>query len=71
MLDLCYAEDFKAAVDLNVVMTEAGEFVEVQGTGEEHPFSRESLDEMLALAEGGIRELIGVQTDAVREVTNR
>ena len=70
MLDLCYAEDFKAAVDLNVVMTDAGEFVEVQGTGEEHPFSRESLDEMLALAEGGIRELIGVQTDAVREVTN-
>ena len=70
MLDLCYAEDFKAAVDLNVVMTESGEFVEVQGTGEEHPFSRESLDEMLALAEGGIRELIGMQTDAIREVTN-
>jgi ribonuclease PH len=61
LLDLCYAEDVDAEVDMNVVMTEAGEFVEVQGTGEESVFSRAQLDAMLGLAEKGCRELAALQ----------
>ncbi|HUY76037.1 MAG TPA: ribonuclease PH [Ktedonobacterales bacterium] len=57
MLDLNYAEDSHADVDSNVVMTDGGEFIEVQGTAEGKPFSRQRLDELLALAEKGIREL--------------
>ncbi len=68
MLDLCYEEDFKAAVDLNVVMTNAGEFVEVQGTGEDHPFSKEAFQEMLDLAEAGIAELTTIQDEAIRQI---
>ncbi|MBU1908558.1 MAG: ribonuclease PH [Verrucomicrobia bacterium] len=60
-LDLCYQEDLAAAVDLNVVMTASGRFVEVQGTAEESPFSREELDAMLALAARGIRRLLKAQ----------
>ncbi len=65
LLDLNYEEDVRAAVDFNVVMTEEGELVEVQGTGESHPFSRETMDELLALAEAGIRQLFGAQTAAL------
>ena len=65
LLDLCYEEDFRAAVDFNVVMTEAGEFVEVQGAAEERPFSRETMDTLLALAEKGIRYLLDVQRQAI------
>jgi ribonuclease PH len=61
MLDLAYIEDSKAEVDLNLVMTGAGGLVEVQGTGEEGPFTRTQLDEMLALAESGIQRLIAIQ----------
>ena len=61
MLDLNYAEDSHADVDSNVVMTDGGEFVEVQGTAEGKPFSRARLDELLALAEKGIRELHTLQ----------
>jgi len=61
LLDLCYTEDLAAAVDLNVVMTESDRFVEVQGTAEENPFSREELDRMLALAARGIRKLLKAQ----------
>ncbi len=61
MLDLCYAEDSKAAVDMNVVMTGRQRLIEVQGTGEERPFSRELLDEMLDLAERGIQQLVKLQ----------
>lgn len=61
ILDLCYAEDSKAAVDMNVVMTNAGEFVEVQGSGEEATFTAAQLQQMLALAEKGIRELMAAQ----------
>src|SRR5487761_2571794 len=57
LLDLNYGEDSHAEVDANVVMTDQGEFIEVQGTAEGKPFSRERLDELLALAEKGIREL--------------
>ncbi|SDI59018.1 ribonuclease PH [Natribacillus halophilus] len=65
MLDLCYEEDAAAAVDLNVVMTNAGQFVEIQGTGEEATFSRGQLDEMLILAEKGIQQLIGIQKNVL------
>lgn len=65
LLDLCYDEDFKANVDCNVVMTEQGEFVEVQSTGEEHPFSRTALDQMLGLAEAGIQQLTVIQKEAI------
>jgi ribonuclease PH len=60
-LDLNYEEDSKAKVDMNVVMTGTGKFVEVQGTGEDSPFSRSELDELLALAEVGIGEMIRQQ----------
>lgn len=65
LLDLNYEEDSKAKVDMNVVMTGNGQFVEVQGTGEENPFSRAALDQMLALAEKGIREMIEQQREAL------
>ena len=61
LLDLCYQEDFAADVDMNVVMTGSGRFVEVQGTGEEATFSEEELSAMLALARGGIGDLIALQ----------
>lgn len=61
LLDLDYAEDALADVDMNVVMTGTGEFVEVQGTAEGSPFSREQLDELLVLATGGIRDLHAAQ----------
>ena len=61
LLDLNYAEDAHAAVDANIVMTDAGDFIEVQGTAEGQPFSRAQLDTLLGLAEGGIRELFALQ----------
>ena len=61
LLDLNYVEDKDAAVDLNVVMTEGGHFVEVQGSGEESTFSEAELNTMLELARGGIGELVGMQ----------
>jgi ribonuclease PH len=64
MLDLPYPEDSRAEVDMNVVMTGAGRFVEVQGTAEGMAFSRNELDELLGLAEGGIGRLLAMQ-DAV------
>jgi len=61
LLDLCYQEDSDAEVDVNVVMNAAGEFIEVQGTAEGVPFSRDRLDELLDLASAGIKHLIEVQ----------
>jgi ribonuclease PH len=61
MLDLCYAEDFAADVDMNIVMTGKGGFVEIQGTAEESPFSREEANEFIDLAAKGIQELIALQ----------
>ena len=66
VLDLPYAEDSTAEVDMNVAMTDAGGFVELQGTAEREPFTRAQLDGLLGLAEGGIRELFGHQLDALR-----
>jgi ribonuclease PH len=65
VLDLNYVEDSAAEVDMNVVMTGAGAFVEVQGTAEQTPFSRDRLTEMLALAEAGIGRLIRLQRRAL------
>ncbi|WP_338555231.1 ribonuclease PH [Paenibacillus sp. KS-LC4] len=67
MLDLAYDEDSKAKVDMNVVMTGSGQFVELQGTGEDAPFSRKELSELLELAEGGIAELIAKQREVLGE----
>ncbi len=61
ILDLNYEEDFKAEVDMNIVMTADEKFVEVQGTAEENPFSKSELDLMLKLAKKGIKELITKQ----------
>lgn len=66
ILDLCYEEDSKAKVDMNVVMTDEGKFVEIQGTGEESTFSRKELDEMLALAEKGVKHIIQAQKDVLK-----
>jgi ribonuclease PH len=60
-LDLDYSEDVRAAVDMNVVMTGAGRYIEVQGTAEGNPFSRSELDELLELAEKGITEIFEIQ----------
>ena len=65
LLDLCYDEDYRAGVDFNVVMTDKGEFVEVQGTAEGKPFSRETIDQLLNLAEKGIKELFEAQKKAL------
>jgi len=68
LLDLNYEEDYRAAVDFNVVMTETGDLVEAQGTGESHPFSRQEMNDLLDLAEGGIRLLFDAQKVALAEV---
>ena len=67
LLDLNYEEDSSASVDFNVVMTEEGEFVEVQGTGESHPFSRDAMNELFDLADGGIRQLFEMQRAVLAE----
>jgi ribonuclease PH len=67
VLDLCYAEDSTADVDMNVVMTGAGKFVEVQGTAEDTPFDRPALDAMLGLAAQGVQELIALQRRLLAE----
>ncbi len=65
MLDLCYTEDVAAAVDLNLVINEAGQFIELQGTGEETTFSPEQLTSMLEVGKSGIKQLIELQKRAV------
>lgn len=67
MIDLCYLEDSNAKVDMNVVMTDCGEFIEIQGTGEERPFSRKELDELLALAEKGAKNMINMQKESLKK----
>lgn len=65
MLDLCYEEDSNAEVDMNVVMTESGKLVEVQGTAEGEPFSRARLNELIDLAEHGLKQIFAMQREAV------
>jgi ribonuclease PH len=67
VIDLCYSEDASAEVDMNVVMTSSGRFVEIQGTAEGIPFSKSSLDSLLKLAEGGITDLINIQKRLIEE----
>jgi ribonuclease PH len=62
LLDLAYVEDKDAEVDFNVVMTGRGQFVEVQGTGEESTFSNDQLQSLLLLAQKGLKELAAIQT---------
>jgi len=63
LLDLAYTEDVRAEVDMNVVMTGGGRFIEVQGTAEGLPFTRSELDSLLALAEAGITEIVSLQAE--------
>ena len=65
LLDLNYKEDFQAQVDMNIVMTESGSIVEVQGTGEEATFTKEEMIKMVELAEKGIKELIRMQKEVL------
>lgn len=62
-LDLCYAEDSAAEVDMNVVMTGSGNFVEVQGTAEGRPFAKDTLERLLNLAQDGINKLVLIQEE--------
>ncbi len=66
-LDLCYEEDSKAEVDMNVVMTESGKFIEIQGTAEHQPFDDEQLASMLALAKQGLTEIFKLQRKIIQE----
>ena len=65
-LDLCYEEDSKAEVDMNVIMTGSGRFVEVQGTAEGKPFSENELTHLLALARRGVHQLVNMQKKYVQ-----
>ncbi len=67
LLDLCYSEDAAAAVDFNLVMNSAGEFIELQGTGEEATFSEAQLSNLLALGKAGIRQLLEAQEVALAQ----
>ena len=68
LLDLCYDEDSKAEVDMNVIMTGSGKFIEIQGTAEREPFAKEDMDKMLGLAKIGIDELFSVQRKLVGDI---
>jgi len=68
LLDLCYTEDVAASVDMNLVMNSAGEFIEVQGSGEEATFTESQLADLLALGKSGIRELFAAQQKALAEI---
>ena len=70
MLDLCYREDFRAQVDFNVVLTEPGELVELQGATEAEPFPRQRVAEVLSLASRGVEPLFHAQRLAVRQIQN-
>jgi ribonuclease PH len=65
-LDLCYSEDSQAEVDMNVVMTGSGKIVEIQGTAETEPFSKDTLNAMILLAEKGIGELVNIQREIIK-----
>lgn len=69
MLDLCYEEDSRAQVDMNIVMTDKGEYIEIQGTGEESPFNSRELQDMLFLAEKGCKILFKKQEEIVGDMS--
>jgi len=66
LLDLCYEEDFRADVDFNAVMTDKNEFVEIQGTAEGKPFSKDKADILLSLAQQGIERLFSIQKETLK-----
>ena len=68
MLDLTYEEDSRAEVDMNVVMTGSGEFIEIQGTAERSPFKKEQMDRLLELAKVGILDLIDIQRSLLKDI---
>ncbi|MGE5577241.1 MAG: hypothetical protein ACM3TT_08635 [Syntrophothermus sp.] len=68
MLDLCYAEDSHADVDMNIVMTGRGKFVEVQGTAEAEPFTRDQMEVLFGLAQQGISRLIAIQKETLGDL---
>jgi ribonuclease PH len=70
LLDLKYDEDSQAEVDMNVVFTGDGRFIELQGTAERQPFSREQMDQLLALATGGLEKLLRLQRETIAQVKN-
>ncbi|MBP2071135.1 ribonuclease PH [Thermoanaerobacterium butyriciformans] len=69
LLDLCYLEDCNAHVDMNIVMTDKGEFIEIQGTGEGGPFSKDDFTELLRLAEDGLNKIIEIQKEALGDIS--
>jgi len=70
LLDLNYAEDSTCQVDMNIIMTEKGHIVEIQGTGEEKPFTREEMDEMMRIGEKGIMELVRIQKKSLGDLAD-
>ena len=68
ILDLCYEEDSKAEVDMNVVMTGGGEFIEIQGTGERKSFSKEQMDGLMDLGKKGIADLVDIQKSLLKDI---
>lgn len=66
LLDLCYVEDSAAEVDMNLIMTGKGEFIEVQGTGEEHTYTKDQLMSLLDVGEKGIKSLTQIQMDSIK-----
>lgn len=71
LLDLCYVEDSSAMVDMNVIMTDSNQYVEIQGTGEERPFTKDEMNKLLELAEEGINKLIGIQKESLGDAASR
>ena len=67
LLDLDYSEDFVASVDMNVVMTGSGEFIEIQGTAEGYPFKKGELEKLLSLAEKGIKKIIEIEKEILKD----
>jgi len=68
LLDLCYEEDSRAEVDMNIIMTGKGQFIEIQGTAERNPFSKEEMDKMLLFAQKGVEELFKIQKKLVGDI---
>lgn len=68
VLDLNYDEDSKAEVDMNIVMTGNGKFIEIQGTAEKEPFDKQKMDQLLSLAKSGIESLIDIQKDSLKGI---
>lgn len=71
LLDLDYSEDSVAEVDMNIIMTESGKFVEVQGTAEDSPFSKEELESLISFGNNGVNQLIAIQKEALGELAGK